>query len=110
VCAISFIAKMSYSNSEKQFFLHRLKSLQCLCSTTNSQLPNALLFIPGPDGRHNRGSVSILKYLFQGAVGKEIYEGLVDDRLESLEEIILLVQETSVSVFWRFSVLTNLIL
>lgn len=90
------------SNLNINYFLHRLKSLQCLCSSNNEQLPNSLLFIPGPDGRHNKGSINILKYLFQGSVSKDLYEGYLDDKYESLEEIVLIIQSSSVSIFWRF--------
>lgn len=89
---------------ESQYFLHRLKSLQSLCSSSSDQqdqLPNSLLFVPGTDGRHNKGSLSLLKYLFQGSVGKDIYEGYLDDKYECLEEIVLLIQASSVSIFWR---------
>jgi hypothetical protein len=87
--------------SRTNHFLHRLKILQSLCSSQNQQLPNALVFIPGIDGRHNKGSLMVLKYLFQGSVGKELYEGILETQYEPLDEIVLVVQESSVSVFWR---------
>ena len=93
---------------ERKYFLHRLKNLQSLCSESTSdqqQLPSSLLFIPGTDGRHNKGSISILKYLFQGSIGKDISEGYLDDEYECLEEIVLLIQASSVSIFWRFVVI-----
>jgi hypothetical protein len=91
---------------DTNLFLQRLKRLQCLCSASTARSPNAgvaaLVFIPGPDGRHNKGSFSILKYLFQGSVGKDIFEGTFDEPFECLEEIVLVVQELSVSVFLRY--------
>lgn len=85
---------------KESFFLHRLSNLQALCSSTNLELPNALVFIPGLDGKQNKGSFMILKYLFQGSVGRDIYEASLDEDLDCLEEIVLLIQESSVSVFW----------
>ena len=87
------------------FFAQRLKRLQSMCSASghrgDSSGVSALVFIPGPDGRHNKGSFSILKFLFQGAVGKDLYEGTLDESFECLEEIVLVVQESSVSIFLR---------
>lgn len=42
----------------------------------------------------------ILKYLFQGSVGRDIYEASLDEELDCLEEIILVIKESSVSIFW----------
>jgi len=85
---------------KENFFLHRLSNLQTLCSSTNLDLPNALVFVPGLDGKQNKGSYMILKYLFQGSVGRDIYEASLDEALDCLEEIVLVIQESSVSVFW----------
>jgi hypothetical protein len=74
--------------------------LQALCSSSNLELPNALVFVPGLDGKQNKGSFMILKYLFQGAVGRDIYEASLDEALDCLEEIVLIIQESSVSIFW----------
>eukprot|EP01041_Mallomonas_annulata_P000798 gene798-1550_t len=82
------------------FFLHRLRQLQQYCSCTNRNFPHALLFIPGPDGRHNKGSNVFLKYLFLGSVGKDLLDGFLETKYEALEETILLVQESSISVFY----------
>ena len=41
----------------------------------------------------------IMKYLFQGSTGKDLFDGLLEDELEVLEEIILVIQETAVSIF-----------
>ncbi len=81
-------------------FLQRLRSLQNLCSGINPNFPAALLFVCGQDGRNNRGSSSILKYLFFEAIGKDLLEGTLDVEHESLDDLVLLVQETSVSVIW----------
>lgn len=81
-------------------FLQRLNSLQRLCSSTDSRFPNALLFVVGPDSRSNKGSLNVLKYLFQGATGLYLLEGALDSHFEPLEEVVLLIQELSVSIFW----------
>lgn len=93
--------------NDTNLFLQRLKRLQCLCSASTAKSPNAgvsaLVFIPGPDGRHNRGSFSVLKYLFQGSVGKDLFEGTFHESFECLEEIVLVIQELSVSIFLRLN-------
>ena len=86
------------SEIDKIRFIQRLKQLQNLCSGTNPNYPQALLCVPGPDGRANKGSLIILKYLFQFAVGKDLFEGNLADQFECLEEIIMLVQENSLSL------------
>ncbi len=86
------------SEMDKIRFLQRLKQLQNLCSGTNANYPKALLFVTGPDGRGNKGSLMIAKYLFQFSVGKELFEGNLDDNLEPLDDIILLIQDTSLSI------------
>jgi hypothetical protein len=91
---------MSTDIMNSHYFLHRLSNLQALCSSSNLELPNALVFVPGLDGKQNKGSYMILKYLFQGAVGRDIYEASLDDALDCLEEMVLVIQESSVSVFW----------
>jgi len=80
-----------------EFYTQRIKRLQSLCTSAGT---NALVFIPGPDGRHNKGSMSLLKYIFQGSVGKDIYDGVLDDKSDCLEEVILIIQEHTVSIFW----------
>lgn len=89
-----------FSDLKRSQFLNRLKSLQSLCSIHNSKFPNGLLIIPGPDGRNNKGSLCLINYLFGGACGKDLFETVLDPEYDSLEEMILLIQETSVSVFW----------
>jgi len=84
----------------KRGFEPRLKALQRLCSSSDGQYPSGLLFVPGPDGKNNTGSLNVLKYLFQGAVNRELLDGLLHEELECLEELVLLVQETSVSVVY----------
>lgn len=81
-------------------FEPRLRSLQRLCSNSSDLYPSGLLFVPGPDGRHNKGSSTILKFLFSGSIGHDLLEGVLNEELECLEEMILLVQETSVSVVY----------
>lgn len=81
-------------------FLQRIQSLQRLCSSSDPNYPVALLFVCGQDGRNNKGSFSILKYLFQFGVGKDLLDGSIDMEFESLEDLIILIQQTSVSVVW----------
>ena len=81
-------------------FESRLQSLQRLCSSSDEQYPSGLLFVPGVDGKSNKGSATILKYLFEGAVNHDLLDGILSDKLETLEEMILLIQETSVSVVY----------
>ncbi len=84
-------------------FIRRLQSLQMLCSSPGdgSTSPECLVFVPGLDGKGNKGSLMIMKYLFQGACGKELYDGILDDDFEPIEEIILVVQFNCVSIFCR---------
>ena len=82
-------------------FLHRLKTLQKQCTHRRPEDPSALLVIPGLDGRSNKESVTLLKYLFGGIVGRELLNSSgIDD---ALEEMVLLIQETSVSVIYTSS-------
>ena len=90
------------SELQNSNFLNRLHSLQRLCSNSDEKFPSGLLFIAGPDGRYNKGSLNVIKYLFQGATGKYLLEGSLDELYEPLEELVLLVQQTSVSVIWRY--------
>lgn len=85
------------------FFLNRLRALQWLCSDTDEGCPTALLFIPGPDGRNNDGSMHVLKYLFKGSVGKDLYDETLETALEALEDMVFLVKETSVSILYSES-------
>jgi len=78
--------------------------LQRLCSNSDARYPSALLFMAGPDGRYNKGSLNVIKYLFQGATGKYLLEGSLDEVYEPLEELVLLIQQTSVSVIWRYKI------
>lgn len=85
-------------------FLNRLRSLQNLCDSptgAHKTKPKGLLFINGPDGKNNRGTQMILKYLFHGAVGKDLHEGFIDDDIDNLDELVLLIQKTSISVLWK---------
>eukprot|EP00981_Chlorochromonas_danica_P008896 scaffold2338_cov184-Ochromonas_danica.AAC.7 len=68
-------------------FLNRLHALQWLCSEKDRASPKALLFIPGPDGRSNCGSIQLLKYLFKGAVGKDLLDDTLSEDLESLDDM-----------------------
>ena len=84
------------------YFLNRIRSLQRLCSSCDPSYPRALLFIPGIDGRNNKGSITVLKYLFTGSVGKDLFEDTFDPEYDSLDDIVLLIEERNVSVMWRF--------
>ena len=90
----------AYDEIKVNSFLQRLSSLQRLCSYSDPNFPVSLLFVCGQDGRNNKGSLTILKYLFFEAVGKELLEGTLDAEYEPLEDLILLVQQNSVSVVW----------
>ena len=81
-------------------FLNRLACLQRLCSGTDSKFPVGLLCICGQDGRNNKGSLAIMKYLLLESVGKDLIEGTVDVENEDLEDLIILIQQNSVSVVW----------
>ena len=78
--------------------LHRIKSLQNLCRGSEEGHPHALLIIPGIDGRNNKESTTLLKYIFSGAVGWELLDSSVAD--DALEDIVLLIQMTSISVIY----------
>lgn len=79
-------------------FIHRIETLQKLCLGINEGDPTALLIIPGIDSRNNKESMTLLKYLFNGSVGRELNDNsMVED---SLEEMVFLIQETSVSVIY----------
>lgn len=86
---------------ERVEFLNRLRSLQYLCSDQDTNCPKALLVIPGPDGRFNAGSIHIIKYLFQGSIGKELKDDVLKEEFEDLEDLTLLIKEKTVSVIYR---------
>lgn len=86
---------------ERANFLNRLSALQRLCSDHDKNFPSALLFVPGQDGRNNKGSITVLKYLFRGSVSKELFDETVEAAFEPLEEIVFLVKQTSLTVIWR---------
>lgn len=46
----------------------------------------------------------VMKYLFRGAVGKELMESevVMDANDESLEETVLLIKRNYVGIFYRF--------
>ena len=79
----------------------RLRALQRLCSNENTNYPQGILVVPGPDGRNNKFAIQILKYLFLTSLGKDLLDALIDTQYECLEEIVLLIQENSVSVIWN---------
>jgi len=83
-------------------FLNRLHALQSICdSSQDVDAPCALLIVSGADGKNNKGALSVLKYLFFGAVGKELYDDSGFEAMDDLDELVLLIQHTAVSVLWR---------
>jgi hypothetical protein len=92
---------MDTSVIEKINFLNRLSALQNLCSDHDNYYPSCLLFIPGSDGRYNKGSILLLKYLFMGAIGKDLFDDTLDASYDALEEIVILIKQTSVSIIYR---------
>lgn len=86
---------------ERANFLNRLSALQRLCSDHDENFPSALLFVPGQDGRNNKGSITILKYLFRGSVSRELFDETIESAFEPLEEIVFLVKQSSLTVIWR---------
>jgi hypothetical protein len=87
---------------DRNNFLNRLSALQRLCSDHDKNYPAALLFVPGQDGRNNKGSITVLKYLMRGSVSKDLFDETMDTAYEALEEIVILVKQSSVSVVWRY--------
>lgn len=86
---------------ERTNFLNRLSALQRLCSDNDKNFPSGLLFVPGPDGRNNKGSITALKYLFRGSVSKELFDETIDSAFEALEEVVFLVKQSTLTVVWR---------
>jgi hypothetical protein len=86
---------------EKSNFVNRLNALQRLCSDTDNNFPKALLFVAGQDGRYNKGSITLLKYLFRGCVSKELFDETLDSLHEPLEDIVILIKRSSVSIILR---------
>jgi hypothetical protein len=88
-------------------FLNRIRLLQSLLTSFQPKsyehnIPEAILIVPGVDGRNNKEAIKLLKYLFEGATGDELHSGGSLDN-DCLEEAIILIKEASISVFWRLS-------
>ena len=79
-------------------FTSRLKNFQNLLSSSDPKLPEAFLFVPGIDGRNNKGSLKAIKYLFEGSFGEDLHKNGFDH--DCLDDIILLIQESKISIFW----------
>ncbi len=94
----------TFSHNEIQInaFLQRLNSLQRLCSSSSPNYPVGLLFVCGQDGRNNKSSLAIIKYLFFGAVGKDLLDGPVEMEYECLEDLVILVQQSSLSIILTY--------
>lgn len=82
-------------------FLNRLSALQNLCSDSDPNYPSGLLFVAGQDGRYNKGSITMLKYLFHGCVSKELFDETLDEKFEQLEDLVILIKASSVSIILR---------
>lgn len=84
--------------------MQRLQRLQKLCAEAGSdaELPGALLFISGQDGRNNAGGNNAVKFLFQrcGALELQRDDGIVDN--DALEEIVVLVARSRVCIFYPY--------
>lgn len=77
---------------------HRIKALQRILRSSGNGEPTALLIVPGLDGRNNKESMTLLKFIFFGSVAMDLFQNsLVDD---ALEEMVLLIQENSVSMIY----------
>ena len=78
---------------------HRIKTLQKTLRLSRNGNPTALLIVPGLDGRNNKESMTLLKFIFFGSVAMDLFKNsLVDD---ALEEMILLILENSVSIVYN---------
>jgi hypothetical protein len=98
------VRKDQMNKLEVQFLRHRLRILQSQCSAKNPDKPDAIICIAGLDGGNNQGSLSVLKYLLLGANGKDLIDPSLDSDEDYLEELVMLVQEHSVSVFWTLEI------
>ena len=74
---------------DKISFVQRIISLQNVCKSDNF---SGLLIINGPDSR-STAKPYVLQYIFASLE-------LSDDDWELLDELVLLIQPTSVSVLW----------
>ena len=81
----------------RRFSIQRIQKLQQLCTVDG---PEALLFIPGLDGRNNTGSNNAVKYIFTSASSLEVQrdDGILEP--EFLDELIVLIQRHRVCLFY----------
>ena len=79
-------------------FLNRFKALQNLISSDDPNFPQAILLIPGLDGRNNKEATKTVKYLLEGAHGEDLYKGGFDE--DSLDDVVILIQESKLSIFY----------
>ena len=81
-----------------------MQRLQRLCAEAgnDAELPGAVLFISGQDGRNNAGSNNAVKFLFQrcGALELQRDDGIVDN--DALEEIVVLITHSRVCIFYPY--------
>lgn len=77
---------------------HRIKTLQKELRSSSNEDPTALLIVPGLDGRNNKESMTLLKFIFFGSVSMDLFKNsLVED---ALEEMVLLILENSISIVY----------
>jgi hypothetical protein len=74
-----------------------------MCADEGGALPTAILIVPGFDGRSNLGSQSVVKYIFQLAVGTDLQHGYIPEKAEALEDIILLIMHSRIAVFYTWA-------
>ena len=80
-------------------FLNRLKALQNLLSSDDDDnFPQAILLIPGIDGRNNKEATKTVKYILEGSHGEDLYKGGFEH--DSLDDVIILIQESKLSIFY----------
>lgn len=83
---------------------NRLRFVQHLCRVSGDSTdtaPDAILCLPGADGRYAPGATSLLKYLLLGSSGASLVgaHGGVDPAHEALEDCVLVVSCDRVAVF-----------
>ncbi|RHY27070.1 hypothetical protein DYB32_008992 [Aphanomyces invadans] len=79
----------------------RLQQLQDLCIPDDERGFHALLLVGGADGLYSPGSQAALKYLFLGKSGQDLLgEQVIPQQYEALEDIVIVLTRTSVSIFY----------
>ncbi|ETV95746.1 hypothetical protein H310_10818 [Aphanomyces invadans] len=79
----------------------RLQQLQDLCIPDDERGFDAVLLVGGADGLYSPGSQAALKYLFLGKSGQDLLgEQVIPQQYEALEDIVIVLTRTSVSIFY----------